>query len=73
MTSNTSKETIGTWIIHHGRKITMDALGPSEFPAIDEASKAVHLLSGLGETNNATLKQAEGAGSCKSCSPQPTP
>ena len=42
-------ETKGAWIIHHGRKITLDANGPPEFPAIDEAAKAATLLTNLSE------------------------
>ena len=45
MNENTNKETVGAWIIHHGRKIAMDAYGASEFPVMDEAAKAANLLS----------------------------
>lgn len=60
MTSNSlTKETQGAWIIHHGRKLAMDATGAAEFPAIDEASKAATLLAKLSEGNQTTLALAE--------------
>jgi hypothetical protein len=40
MSSSTTKETTGAWVIHHGRKLVLDANGPAEFPALDEAAKA---------------------------------
>ncbi len=29
------KEITGAWVIHHGRKLVLDANGSAEFPAID--------------------------------------
>src|ERR1043166_3942119 len=49
------KETEGAWIIHHGRKIEMDANGPAEFPSIDQAAKATSLIVALAGTNSAEL------------------
>lgn len=61
------KETLGAWIIHHGRKATMDADGASEFPAIDEAAKAANLLSSLGESKKTTLTAAEVTAVARAC------
>lgn len=58
-TSKISKETIGAWIIHHGRKIGLFAGAASEFPAIDEAAKAAILLTVLGETNQVTISKSQ--------------
>jgi hypothetical protein len=53
------KETKGSWIIHHSRKIISDTTAPAEFSALDEAGKAAELLMRLGETNEATLGKNE--------------
>ncbi|MEO1190416.1 MAG: hypothetical protein AAFY02_01560 [Pseudomonadota bacterium] len=49
------KETTGAWIVHHGRKISLDATAAAEFSAIDEAAKAATLLVRLGESDETTL------------------
>ena len=67
MNDNTGKETVGAWIIHHGRKIAMDAYGESEFPAMDQAAKAANLLSRLGESDNTTLTESEIKAVAKAC------
>ena len=67
MNDNTGKETIGAWIIHHGRKIAMDAYGESEFPAMDQAAKAANLLSRLGESDNTKLTELEVKAVAKAC------
>lgn len=59
MTGASEKEITGAWVIHHGRKLVMDANGPAEFPAIDEAAKAATLLTKLGETNQTNISKAE--------------
>jgi DNA-directed RNA polymerase subunit F len=59
MSQNPTKETTGAWIIHHGHKVAMDARGPADFSAIDEASKAAGLLIRLGETDQTTLETQE--------------
>jgi hypothetical protein len=59
MTGASEKETTGAWIIHHGRKLVLDANGPSEFPAIDEAAKAATLLTKLGQSKQANVPIAE--------------
>ena len=41
MTEASKKEMTGAWVIRHGRKLSLDANGSAEFPAIDEAAKAV--------------------------------
>ena len=38
-----NSETSGAWIVHHGQKVSLDAHGASEFPAIDTAAKAAGL------------------------------
>lgn len=59
MAGVSNKETLGAWVIHHGRKLVMDSNGPAEFPAIDEAAKAATLLTKLGETNQASIPTNE--------------
>ena len=46
-------------MIHHGRKLVLDANGPAEFPAIDEAAKAATLLAKLGQSNQVSIGKAE--------------
>ena len=46
-------------MIHHGRKLVLDASGAAEFPAIDEAAKAATLVTKIGQTNQATVSMAE--------------
>lgn len=53
------KETTGAWIIHHGRKLTLDANGSADFPAIDEAAKAATLLTKLGQANQIEIPMVE--------------
>ena len=67
MNDNTNKETVGAWIIHHGRKIAMDAYGASEFPVMDEAAKAANLLSRLGESDDTSLTASEVEAVAKAC------
>lgn len=57
--SPSDKETRGAWIVHHGRKLTMDVSGPAEFSVLDEAGKAAELLMRLGATNQSTLNQQQ--------------
>ncbi len=59
MAGASKKEITGAWIIHHGRKLVLDANGPAEFPAIDEAAKAATLLTRLGQTTQANIPKAE--------------
>lgn len=59
MAEANNKEITGAWIIHHGRKLVLDANGPAEFPALDEAAKAATLLSKLGQTNQANIAKIE--------------
>ena len=59
MTGTNTKETIGAWVIHHGRKLVLDTNGSAEFPAIDEAAKAATLLTKIGQTNQATIPLSE--------------
>ncbi len=54
-----SKETLGAWIIHHGKKVALDANGAAEFPAIDESAKAATLLTRLGERDQVDLSMEE--------------
>lgn len=53
------KEITGAWVIHHGRKLVMDANGAAEFPAIDEAAKAATLLTKLGQSRQIDIPKAE--------------
>ncbi len=55
MSARDETENNGAWIVHHGRKLALDANGAAEFSAIDEAAKAASLLAKLGETNEVTL------------------
>jgi predicted transcriptional regulator len=59
MSGTNEKEIIGAWIIHHGRKLVLDANGPAEFPAIDEAAKAATLLTKLGQSSQAIIPKTE--------------
>lgn len=53
------KETKGAWIIHHGRKLVLDANGSAEFPALDEAAKAASLLTKLGQSGEDCILKTE--------------
>lgn len=59
MRNEQKKETVGAWVIHHGRKVALDASGAAEFPAIDEAAKAASLLTKLSESKETTLSMEE--------------
>lgn len=59
MAEDTTKETTGAWIVHHGRKIALDASGAAEFPVIDEVAKAANLLARLGSSTTASLSKLE--------------
>ena len=65
------KETLGAWIVHHGRKVAMATYGASEFPSIDEAAKAASLLSSFGETQTASLTMTEATAVAKACGLNP--
>lgn len=54
-----NKETKGAWIIHHGRKLVLDANGSAEFPALDEAAKAATLLTKLGQSGEDCIPKTE--------------
>lgn len=54
-----NKETKGAWIIHHGRKLVLDANGSAEFPALDEAAKAATLLTKLGQSGEDCISKNE--------------
>lgn len=59
MNENLEKETIGAWIVHHGRKVAQDVNGASEFPVLDEAAKAADLLSRLATSEQEVLSHEE--------------
>lgn len=59
MAGASSKEITGAWVIHHGRKLVLDANGSAEFPAIDEAAKASTLLTKLGQSNQTNIPKKE--------------
>lgn len=54
-----NKETIGSWIVHHSRKILGDVNAPSEYSVLDEIGKATELLMRMGETGEVTLNKVE--------------
>ena len=53
------KETKGAWIIHHGRKIALHIGAASDYPALDESSKAAELLMRLGQTDQSVLTKPQ--------------
>jgi hypothetical protein len=59
MTDRHIKETEGAWVIHHGRKISLDLSAPAEFSALDETAKAAELLIRLGENEETTLTRQQ--------------
>lgn len=59
MEGASDKEITGAWVIHHGRKLVLDANGPAEFPAIDEAAKAATLLTKLGQARQINIPKKE--------------
>lgn len=59
MAGATEKEITGAWVIHHGRKLALDANGSAEFPAIDEAAKAATILTKLGQSTQTNIPKAE--------------
>ena len=67
MIEDLPKETLGAWIIHHGRKAAMDADGASEFPVIDEAAKAANLLSSFSEAEKVRLTAVETRAVARAC------
>lgn len=59
MAGASEREITGAWVIHHGRKLMLDANGSAEFPAIDEAAKAATLLTKLGQSNQTRIARPE--------------
>lgn len=59
MEGASEKEITGAWVIHHGRKLALDANGSAEFPAIDEAAKAASLLTKLGQATHINIPKKE--------------
>ncbi|WP_202799470.1 hypothetical protein [Mesorhizobium amorphae] len=53
------KQTKGAWVIHHGRKISGDQRGASDYSAIDLAAKAASLLVRLAESKQADLNKSQ--------------
>lgn len=52
-------ETLGAWVVHHGRKLQSDQRGPAEFSAIDGAAKGSLLLAGMASSDKADLSAKE--------------
>lgn len=52
-------ETLGAWVVHHGRKLQSDQRGPAEFSAIDGAAKGSLLLAGMASSDNVDLSAKE--------------
>jgi hypothetical protein len=60
MTQNKLKpETLGAWVVHHGRKLQSDQDGAAEFSAIDGAAKGSLLLAGMASSDKADLSAKE--------------
>ncbi|MBA2965043.1 MULTISPECIES: hypothetical protein [Ramlibacter] len=59
MTKDLNGETLGAWIIHHGRKLQADQAGAAEFPSIDGAAKSGLLLAGMAASDETSLSAAE--------------
>ena len=54
-----SNETLGAWVIHHGRKLQSDQHGAAEFSAIDGAAKSGLLLAGMSASEEVQLSEAQ--------------
>ena len=54
-----SSETLGAWVIHHGRKLQSDQHGAAEFSAIDGAAKSGLLLAGMSASEEVQLSEAQ--------------
>jgi hypothetical protein len=52
-------ETLGAWVVHHGRKLQSDQKGPSEFSAIDGAAKSGLLLAEMSSSDDSDLSASE--------------
>jgi hypothetical protein len=52
-------ETLGAWVVHHGRKLQSDQGGAAEFSAIDGAAKGSLLLAGMAASDKADLTARE--------------
>jgi hypothetical protein len=50
-----NNETLGAWVIHHGRKLQSDQHGAAEFSAIDGAAKSGLLLAGMSASEEVQL------------------
>lgn len=55
MAQSISPETLGAWVVHHGRKLQRDLSGAAEFSAIDGAAKGGLLLAGMAASEDSTL------------------
>src|ERR1700722_7607142 len=65
MTDTLKPETLGAWVVHHGRKLQGDQNGPAEFSAIDVAAKSGLLLAGMASSENIDLSASEVAALAK--------
>lgn len=59
MRNKLKPETLGAWVVHHGRKLQSDQRGPAEFSAIDGAAKGSLLLAGMASSDKADLSAKE--------------
>jgi hypothetical protein len=64
-------ETLGAWVVHHGRKLQSDQCGAAEFSAIDGAAKGSLLLAGMASSDKADLSAKEVAALAKAASLNP--
>lgn len=69
--SKIKPETLGAWVVHHGRKLQSDQRGPAEFSAIDGAAKGSLLLAGMASSEKADLSAKEVAALAQAASLNP--
>lgn len=55
MAQSIKPETLGAWVVHHGRKLQRDVSGAAEFSAIDGAAKGGLLLAGMASSDATAL------------------
>jgi len=54
-----SKESTGSWIIHHGRKVVLVEGGGANYPTIEHSAKAAHLLNKLSASDQDSLTMSQ--------------
>lgn len=71
MAQSINPETLGAWVIHHGRKLQRDVSGAAEFSAIDGAAKGGLLLAGMAASDESTLSAGQVEALAKAASLNP--